>query len=520
VTKTLLAAGVMRLATEGRLDLDAPVSKLVPEIRFDNEWEATHPVLVRHLLDHTAGLENLRIWQMFSKEVRPDDPLLPVFMRDRSVLRVRTPPGEVFSYSNIGYGLAALVIERITGERYESWLGRNMLAPLGMRDSTFAFVSQLTGADPRLAWGHGDDLTLHEAMPVALRPAAQFTTTASDMATFARFLMSDGNIDDRPFIRAELLRAMGQPNGTAAARAGLRSGYGLGLTLRDRQGQIGRCHSGNIVGYRAMFCIYPEQRKAFFYSINTDGENADYGRFDRLLTKALQIAPYVPVAATAPSPDIHEWSGRYVPLVSGIRMERYSDFLTEGVTLALGEKHPILSRADGDARRLVFVGGHLLRTADRSIPSHALLRDWEGRRILSDGVRSFRAVSKWLIWGLWVSLGVGLAAFLYLLLVAPFAAWKNSRSILQPAAVAALSLLPAGLLTASHGFAHFGDLTPGSAFLSAATLVLPFAVLWQGIRASTRRYPFWVFEVVACAALLQWCAVLAIFGLLPLTLWR
>jgi hypothetical protein len=148
------------------------------------------------------------------------------------------------------------------------------------------------------------------------------------------------------------------------------------------------------------------------------------------------------------------------------------------------------------------------------------LRDSRGRWILSDGVRSFRAVRKWLIWGLWTSLALGLAAFLYLLLVAPLVAWKSRRSLFHPAAVAALSLLPAGLMTASHGFARLGDLTVGSAFLSAATLLLPFAVLWHGLNAAIRRYPSWKFEVVACAALLQWYAVLAIFGLLPLTLWR
>jgi hypothetical protein len=313
---------------------------------------------------------------------------------------------------------------------------------------------------------------------------------------------------------------MGKPHNTAAARAGLRSGYGLGLTLRDREGHVGRCHSGNIVGYRAMFCIYPEQQKAFFYSINTDGENADYGRFDRLLTKALQLKPSAHAAAAAPESDIREWNGHYVPLVSGIALEGYTDHLMEGVTLALDGKRPMLLPDDGEPRALVFAGGHLLRASDRTVPSHAVLRDSAGRRILSDGVRSFRAVSDWLIWSLWTSLALGLAAFLYLLLVAPFAAWKSCRSLLQPAAVATLSLLLAGLMTASHGFARFGDLTVGSASLSAATLLLPFAVLWQGLNAAIRRYPSWKFEVVACAALLQWCTVLAIFGLLPLTLWR
>lgn len=520
VTKTLLAAGLLRLASDGRLDLNDPVSKLVPQIRFDNPWEETRPVRVRHLLDHTAGLENLRVWQMFSTKVGPNDKLASAFDRDPSVLRVRTPPGEAFSYSNIGYGLAGMVIERVTGQRYEDWLDRHLLAPLGMSDSTFHYASQVGPADPRLAWGHGDDLTLHEAMPVALRPAAQFTTTSGDMSRFARFLMSDGTVGGRSFIRPELLRAMGQPSGTAAARAGLRTGYALGLTLRDRHWRVGRCHSGNIVGYRAMFCIFPEQKKAFFYSINTDGENADYSRLDKLLMQALRVAPPQAAPVGAPAPGIRDWSGHYVPVVSGIALERLPDLLMEGVTLRLAGTHPVLDAGDSDPAAVQFVGGHLLRVAGRSLPSHAVFRDERGRRMLSDGVRSFREVSPWKINALWGSLGLGLVGLFYLLLAVPIVAWRSRRSLLQPASLALLLLVPAGLLTAAAGFARFGDLTPGSGLLLIATLLLPFAVLLQAGQAGRKRYAFWKPEVAACAAFLQMCVVLAYFGLLPLVLWR
>jgi CubicO group peptidase (beta-lactamase class C family) len=520
VTKTLLAAGLLRLASEGRLDLDDPVSKLVPQTRFDNPWEETRPVRVRHLLDHTAGLENLRVWQMFSKKVGPNDTLGSVFDRDPSVLRVRTPPGEAFSYSNIGYALAGLVIERVTGQRYEDWLDRHLLAPLGMSDSTFQFVSQVERADPRLAWGHGDNLTLHEAMPVALRPAAQFTTTAADMARFAQFLMSDGTVAGRAFIRPDLLRAMGQPSGTAAARAGLGSGYALGLTSRDRYGRVGRCHSGNIVGYRAMFCIFPEQQKAFFYSINTDGENADYGRLDKLLMQTLRVAPQPAAPVAAPAPDLADWSGHYVPQVSGIAMERLTDLLMEGVTLKLAATPPLLDHNDSDPAAVQFAGGYLLRATGRSLPSHAVFRDEQGRRMLSDGLRSFREVSAWKINALWGSLGLGLLGLVYLLLASPILAWRSRRSLFQPATLALLLLLPAGLLTAAAGFASFGDLTPGSGLIFLATLLLPIATLLQAWKAWRKRYAFWKPEVAACGASVQLFLVLASFGLLPLALWR
>lgn len=517
VTKTLIAVGLLRLASQGVLDLDAPVTTILPNVRFDNSWERTNPVRVRHLLDHTAGLQDLRVWQMFSGRVGPDDPLGEAFRRSPSVLKVRTRPGEMFSYSNVGYALAGMIIERVTGQRYERWLDANLLAPLGMKDSTFAFVSQR--ADPRLAWGHNDDLSLAAALPVALRPASQFTTTAADMALFARFLMGDGATRGKPFIRGEWLRAMGVPTDTAAARAGLRPGYRSGLALRDRQNHLGRCHGGNIVGYRAMLCIYPEHQKAFFYSIDTDGESADYARFDRAMMEALSLPRLNAAPAGAPAADVSRWDGRYVPRVSGIGLERYSDLLGEGLSI---EAHAqgVMVRADGgDARLFAYAGGHRLRAPDRTLPSHVLLQAADGQRMVSDGLRTFVRIKSGLIWALWGSLGLGLLGLVYLTLVLPIVSWRRRRSILQPAAAAPLLLLGGAGLMALQPFEQLGDPTVGSILLFAGSLGLPLGAAVQGALALSRRPLWWKPDLIAAAAVVQWAAVLAGFGLLPLALW-
>ena len=292
-------------------------------MKFDNPWP-DRPVQVRHLLDHTAGLDDMRLWQLFSTQPTPDTPLLEAFSRDPSVLAIRSRPGSTFSYSNMGYTLAAMVIEAVTRERYESWLDRELLRPLGMRDSTFRFTTQLgPGADPRLAWGHHDMVSPAPALPVYLRPAGQFTTTARDLALFAKFLMGDGRIDGRTIVNPGLLRAMGRASTTDAARAGLKVGYGLGLKRRDRHGVVGLCHDGSVVGFHAMLCLFhqPErpgqqatQRgKAFVIVHNTDGDGVDTGRFDALLVQALSI-PTLPVAQLARAPrNVADWQGRQLP---------------------------------------------------------------------------------------------------------------------------------------------------------------------------------------------------------------
>ncbi|MCE3285043.1 MAG: hypothetical protein K0R70_1299, partial [Steroidobacteraceae bacterium] len=72
VGKVVLAVGILRLVTEGRLSLDTPVVELLPELPLANDWSRTDPVRVKHLLAHTAGLDHSRFWQVFSLEPTPD----------------------------------------------------------------------------------------------------------------------------------------------------------------------------------------------------------------------------------------------------------------------------------------------------------------------------------------------------------------------------------------------------------------------------------------------------------------
>ena len=148
VAKTLVATGILRLVTEGRLTLDAPVAGLVSGVAFDNPWAASDPIRVRHLLDQTAGLDDARIAHVFSVTADADMPLAEAVAAGQPLLRVRSRPGTRHSYSNIGYTLAGMVIEAVTGTRYEHYLATHLLQPLGMHDSTFAFTTQ-TGASRR-----------------------------------------------------------------------------------------------------------------------------------------------------------------------------------------------------------------------------------------------------------------------------------------------------------------------------------------------------------------------------------
>lgn len=525
VTKTLVATGVLRLVTEGRLALDTPLAAVLPRVRVANPWSATRPLRLRHLLDHTSGLDDARLWQLFSAAPRPETPLAEGFDPRRLRLALRHPPGDRFSYSNTGYGLLGLVIEAVTGERYESYLDARLLRPLGMTSSTFQFVGQVgPGADPRLAMGHFEAGALAPAVPTYLRPAMQFTTTAADMARLARFLMGDGTIAGAPFVDARLLRAMGTPAGTAAANAGLAAGYALGLATRDRHGAVGRCHAGNTVGYRAMLCLYPEERKAFFVAMNADDEDADYARLDSLVVASLGLAGRPAAPSRSAGVRVDGWVGTYVPRPPRFEMLAYADAVVGFVRAHREGDRLVLRPFLGNRVELAPAGASLFRAPGRTRPSHVLLTTADGARAISTGLQTYERVGAWRIVPLWGSLAAGILGTGYVLVrgLARLArrTLRRDDPLLAPLLVVS-AMMGAGVLLQRQSMLALGDRTPASGLLALATALLPLAAafgVWRAAR-SPRRDRAAVADAAALLAILQWAAVLAAWGLVPLRLW-
>lgn len=527
VAKSLIATGILQLASAGRIDLDAPLDRYLPQMRLRNRWQS-HPVRVRHLLDHTAGLDDMRLWQTFSTQPTPDTTLLEAFARDPAVLEIRSRPGSQFSYSNMGYTLAGMVIEAVTKERYETWLDRELLRPLGMHDSTFQFTTQAgPDADPRLAWGHNDLVSPAPALPVYLRPAAQFTTTAYDLALFAKFVMGDGRVGGRVLVRPELLRALGRATTTDAARAGLQAGYGLGMSRRDRHGVVGLCHAGSVVGFHAMLCVFPAEDgrdtgKAFAIVHNTDGDGLDTGRFDALLIRALDIS-LAPVAPPTTAPDhVADWEGRYVPAPNRFAAFRYVDFLFDSPRLAWDGRVVRLIPVQGTQQTLIPAGGMRFTADDRRTASHVLLEGKDGSHRLSTGLRTYRKVHAATYWSVAASLALGVAGLLWFLLVVPGRALMRREAATAPGVIAAALLLVPAPLFLLQDYTQLGDRTWAGLVLYGATAALPLLMVWQMWRSGRRREGLMAGRANQIAALLvlQWCVVLFFWDMLPFALWR
>lgn len=529
VAKTFIATGVLRLATLGRVNLDAPLAQYLPDVPIENPWASTAPLRVRHLLDHTSGLDDARMWQVFSLRAQPDTPLRDGLTHPGGTVKVRHTPGDRFSYSNTGFLLLGMLIEAVTSTRYEQWLDTELLAPLGMHNSTVAFVTQSgPQADPRLAMGHFDPQTSSATVSTYVRPAGQFTTTAADMARFARFLMSDGVVDGQVFVKAELLRAMGVPSTTEAARGGLAVGYALGLARRDRHGAVGLCHIGNTGTFRAILCLYANQQSAFFVSFNTDPEDGNFDRVDAMLVDALDLKSLVARSVQAPGVDPTAWDGLYRIRPNRFEQFAYLDELFGIVRVRWDGQLLQLRPLQGTARSLLPVGGALFRVEDRLEPSHLLLRTSEGVPVVADGLRSLERVSLLSVIVMWVSAVVGLLSLLYLLVLGLVRSvlalhrghWRDEPLRWPALCLTLLILAPTLYLTQS--FLAIGDPTPANLAIAMLTGLLPLTLLaatWQRLRVGLNTVTARL-DILAIAGLLQWCVVLAVWGLLPFVLWR
>lgn len=519
VAKTLLATGILRLVSERRLSLDTPVATLLPGVTFDNPWGSSDPVRIRHLLDNTSGLDDAHFWHVFSMKAHADAPLADAFPKGRGLLRIRSRPGARFSYSNMSYTLLGMVIEAIAKQRYERYLDAELLAPLGMHDSTFAFVSQ--DGDARLAMGHFENGVTHPAVPSYVRPAGQFTTTAADMGRLARFLMSDGSIGGKTFIDAALLRQMGEPTATEAARAGLQVGYGLGLRRVDRHGAIAKCHSGNTVGFRAMLCLFPETQQAFFIAVNADSETADYHRFDALLIRALKPAMPVPMQKPASEFDTRAWHGFYIPSPNRFDTLRFVDTVFNFMHVSGDKKLLRLKPFQSAAVELSHLEHSLFQAPGKLRSSHALLTSAEGTHVISNGTQSYEKVPLVYLLALWISVVAGVLGLATILIKASIRLATLRMSLqdplLAPSAGALALLLPIPFFN-WQSFLQLGDLTVASGLLAVGTAALPLAML-VGLGTALRRKTIKSADSAAMLAVLQLAMVLAAWGLLPLRLW-
>ncbi len=325
VSKQFTAAAVLLLAGEGKLSLDDDVRRFVPELPVYGA-----PLTLRHLLHHTGGVRDYEL--ILTLEGRDHDALtnadmLALLARQRSL---NFPPGSAFEYSNSGYVLLSLVVERVSGEAFSSFVERRLFGPLGMSGSRVQPGHE--GNVPGLALGyvHRPDGTLGISMS-----NRQYTGPAGVMTSVRDLARWEGNFY-APSVGGQALVDGLRTAGTLEGGAPI--AYAMGLFTGESLGLRYEWHAGGAWGYRAVLGRYPEQRLAIGVLCN-DASAAPSMLAEQVARAVLRAdapapATALPLARARP-PDpafepasLDDYPGRYG-----------SDELTKDVEIAVVDGH-------------------------------------------------------------------------------------------------------------------------------------------------------------------------------------
>lgn len=190
ISKMVVAVAIMSCVERGELDLDSNYAPRIPELHHQRLSEA--PLTIRTLLTHRSGLQDEEDalhtgpWRVDGGQPCPVP--LSSYVTDRASAFWRGVPGADSSYSNAGFTVLALVVERVTGTALRDLIQTRIFGPLGMKDSSF-FLHEITDAANRYAvprWGDGNNAS--GVYEVAEWPAAQLRSTARDLMALLSFL--------------------------------------------------------------------------------------------------------------------------------------------------------------------------------------------------------------------------------------------------------------------------------------------------------------------------------------------
>ena len=311
-SKTFTATAVLQLVEAGRMRLDDPIGRHLPEL--EDGGSAVAAVTVRELLGHQSGVvrdgAEADFWQL--EQPFPDrDGVLRDVLRAGVVHR----RNEHFKYSNVGYALVGLAIETVTGTSYADHLRTSVLEPLGLTrtgaDHDPARATAYAAGHTALLLGNHVRETLRPAGTRAMSAATGFWSTAEELCVFgsAHFLGDDRLLTDDSKRLMQRLESVVTPYGTEVAR------YGVGMALMTVGERHLVGHSGGYPGHITMTLVDPVDRLVVSVLTNAvDGPAEDLVvGLVKLVDVALAPRAEVP-APPADAPPLSSFTGRFASL--------------------------------------------------------------------------------------------------------------------------------------------------------------------------------------------------------------
>ena len=248
ITKQFTAAGILMLIEEGRISLDDEITKFIPDYPTRG-----NKITIHHLLNHTSGIKSYDDLETFHSNIKTDfQPydFMEIFKNEPMDFK----PGEQFKYSNSGYFLLGIVIEKVSGKTYEEFIKKRIFEPLGMKNSYYDSHSRIipnraAGYQPTkngfinadyfsMTWGYAGGALL---------------STIDDLWIWTRALYSGKVVSQKYF------QLMTTPTKYAGGKI---QNYGYGFWLNPLFGEKAVYHNGGIFGFLT-YVLYLPQKDIF-----------------------------------------------------------------------------------------------------------------------------------------------------------------------------------------------------------------------------------------------------------------
>jgi CubicO group peptidase (beta-lactamase class C family) len=266
ITKVFTTTLIMQLVDEGRIELDAPARKYLPDLRFG----VGDSVTVRHLLTHTSGVDG----DFFDDFGRGDDAYAK-YVDACAALPSLFVPGDMWSYCNAGFVVLGRIIETMRGMPWDRVLRERIIEPLGMRHMvTLPEEAMLY----RTAFGHTFDAKLERTlaprwdMPRAQAPAGSTPCATVDaLLAFARMHIDGGRARSGAQVLSEAsVTAMQERQASLPATGEGDAGWGLGWMRFSWSGRHIVGHDGGTIGQNSSLRVLPDERFAVAVLTNTN----------------------------------------------------------------------------------------------------------------------------------------------------------------------------------------------------------------------------------------------------------
>jgi D-alanyl-D-alanine carboxypeptidase len=320
ISKSFAAIVAMQEWRAGRLDLDASVNDLVPWLELPEPYG---PITPHHLMTHSAGL-------VIGSEEAPSAPGAISILRQQ---RVGFAPGERFWYSNDGWKVLGVVLERVTGTPVHELIRERVLEPLGMTSSAAAITNDAradAATGYRTLFEDRPPRVSHPLVPAEWMPFntadGSIVSNVLDMGAYARMLLAGG----APLLDAAGFARLVEPVMADEDWPTFRYGYGLWVGEEDERRRV--WHSGGMLGFTALLIVEPDDGLGCVVLLNGSGNRRATARFALEAVRSALAGRDVP-PAEAPPPleriaNADDYAGSYRSETRAVDVERSEGGLT------------------------------------------------------------------------------------------------------------------------------------------------------------------------------------------------